>query len=505
MAATANDNTATATATATATENGAYGGSLSHCLSLFCEPTRTMERDRFDQILVGALFENPGLAMQIVFHARDARNGKGEKRLSRWAMEHLAAFHPQTYQANLEGFAEQYGCYKDLCELYAADFERNASDADETPLLVLADALERGVPLAAKWAPSEKSHFDSPQRGRQAAFLKKVLDKSSKEYRQMLTRGREKANIVERLMSAGKWQDIDFSGVCAKAMRIYAKKAFPARCSERFGEWKHDVRTSVAAVKTAGLEVHDLLSGDISDTDEIQFNAIAQTVAESGKKRILPLIDVSASMKMMPIDKRLTAMDVAISLGILTARVSSFGPVCMTFHSEPSLVELDTSASLAEQRHAVANMPWGRNTDFVKALTVPLRHAIRNSIPPERFPTTIVVFSDMEFDAAGNFRVCGEHEGPRITPHEAVRGMYESHGYPLPKILYWNIANRSSAMPVQDLDENTALVSGFSHALLEFFLRFDDSGEAFKPERFMKDAVKDYDPVIVRDETGMLL
>ena len=52
---------------------------------------------------------------------------------------------------------------------------------------------------------------------------------------------------------------------------------------------------------------------------------------------------------------------------------------------------------------------------------------------------------------------------------------YETAGYAMPKLVFWNIQSRSSGnFPVQVGDNGVALVSGFSPAILKSLLTGED-------------------------------
>ena len=68
-------------------------------------------------------------------------------------------------------------------------------------------------------------------------------------------------------------------------------------------------------------------------------------------------------------------------------------------------------------------------------------------------------------------------------------------GYTMPKIVYWNLNARNNNFPVQFDAQGTALVSGFSPALLTSLL----SGKDFTPESMMFEVVnsKRYEPISI--------
>ena len=63
--------------------------------------------------------------------------------------------------------------------------------------------------------------------------------------------------------------------------------------------------------------------------------------------------------------------------------------------------------------------------------------------------------------------------------------MYTDAGYKMPKVAYWNIQSRNDNNPVQFDKTGTALVSGFSPALLTSLL----AGKDLTPYSMMMDIV----------------
>jgi hypothetical protein len=86
--------------------------------------------------------------------------------------------------------------------------------------------------------------------------------------------------------------------------------------------------------------------------------------------------------------------------------------------------------------------------------------------------------SDMEFNSA-----VGRSS---FSALDMIREKYESAGYPMPKLVFWNIQSRNAGnYPVQVTDEGTALISGFSPAILKSLL----TGEDMSPIAIMNKTV----------------
>ena len=101
-----------------------------------------------------------------------------------------------------------------------------------------------------KWLKSENcSSIESKRLGTKT---RKAFGLSSKEYRKLLSKGRKKEDVLERLMSAGQWDKIDFSHIPSKAGLIY-KNAFARHDVERI---KAGAQTYEAFAKDTNTKVN---------------------------------------------------------------------------------------------------------------------------------------------------------------------------------------------------------------------------------------------------------
>ena len=481
------------------TENGALAHSTtsSRVLDFFTLPTRGYDSSDLIELFDKSFNENPFKCLQVLFHLRDPRNGKGEKELTLKLLQHMLIKYPKNFAANIKVLTAQYGCYKMLCELYGRDFRDRGDSASMVPLEVLADALRAGNPLSAKWAPSENGHYSRSNEGHQAKKLCNLLgliqsngSPDLRAYRKLITPLRTEAKIVEQLCCANRWGDINFSTVTARAMLILSKKAFPSHCADRFDAWKHAVREGRAEIKTNGIQPHEIVKSVLkdkasSDPQELQWKQMVANVKASGVlKNALAMSDVSGSMYNGHSPQ---AIEVSIALGIFISEVSEgrFSKKILTFSGNPEIVDV-RGETLAEKVCSVGNCD-GYSTNYVGALRSVLEYGKLFHVPQEMMPTAIFVLTDMEFDEADS--------SSSRTPHEVVRDEYNAAGYSLPKIIFWNLACRSNALPVTMRDENTALVSGFTQTLLKAFMELDPE-EAFNPLTVMDNILRNYAPVV---------
>jgi hypothetical protein len=106
---------------------------------------------------------------------------------------------------------------------------------------------------------------------------------------------------------------------------------------------------------------------------------------------------------------------------------------------------------------------WGMNTNLHAAFNKILDVALKGKVPQEEMPKTLLIMSDMQFDA------CVKQDDSAI---EMIRNKYEEAGYQMPNVVFWNLNARDN-VPVKFNERGVALVSGFSPSILKAVLSGD--------------------------------
>jgi hypothetical protein len=216
---------------------------------------------------------------------------------------------------------------------------------------------------------------------------------------------------------------------------------------------------------------------------------------EGSNERVLPVVDTSGSMcTSAGGNAKLTCLDVALSLGLYISERNegAFKDAFMTFSNRPTLQYLN--GNLSDRLNQLARADWGMNTNIEATFLEILSKAKENSVPESEMPTMILILSDMEFDEAKGSRYSDTRTW-NSTAQTMIEENYTEAGYKVPKIVYWNIQSRNENVPVQFDKNGTALVSGFSPALLTGLL----SGENITPESMMIKIIDSerYSPITV--------
>lgn len=442
----------------TYTENGAatYASTTSHCLDLFATVgalRHQSDKEILDRFLF-AYTENPDIAMKTLFFARDVRGGLGERRVFRVILNWLAANHPESVEKNMEYIAE-YGRWDDLLSLLDTPCEDKAIKLIHRQLLADLESLGKNesVSLLAKWLPSVNA--SNPETVKKAKKIARGLGMNDSTYRKTLSTLREYIRIIENNLRE-KDYSFDYSAQPSKAMFKY-KKAFLRNDGERYNSFLDSVAKGERTMHTGTLMPYEIirpmLYRDFNQEDrkplDVTWNA--QEDFTNGENALV-VIDGSGSMYW---DTDPIPASVALSLGIYFAErnTGAFANHFITFSSNPRLVEIK-GRDLFEKVQYCARFNEVANTNIQKVFALILSTAMKHKVPQEEMPSTLYIISDMEFD------VCAE--GVSVTNFEHLKKMYALYGYSLPKVVFWNVANRNRQQPVTMNEQGVALVSGCS-------------------------------------------
>lgn len=459
------------------TENGmkAWATSDSASLDLFGK-IGSARGVNLEKDFNAALAENADRAVRILLWTRDVRGGAGERAQFRSLLVNLENQDP-VLAGKIMHKIPFLGRWDDLFA-YKDPINRKAA------LRMYADAIMDGNQLAAKWAPRITSSKKAITAGKQenlrnANDLRRTLMLSPKEYRQILVRN---TNVVEQLMCAKQWNEINFSHVPSLASARY-QKAFGKNASDAYSayirelqkpESERDPKVKINAGAVYPYDVVRSLKKGNAAVANAQFEALPNFV---GDAKILPMVDVSGSMG-VPLAGNTTALEVAISLGLyLSDRTSSdFKDMFLTFSGQSKIQTL--KGTLSQKYQQLSRAEWGMNTNLHSAFAEVLRVAKNGNVSQENMPDTILILSDMQFDS------CVRHDDSAL---QMIRRKYEESGYKMPNVVFWNLTASAANTPVKTNDKGVALVSGFSPAIMATVLGADP--EEFTPYAMMMQTI----------------
>lgn len=473
----------------TYTENGAvtHKTTESDLYDLFAMGGAYRSRSKEDCILLfkRAYAENPLYALKCLFYLRDRDEGQGERRFFRTCIEWLALTDPDAVRRNLS-YIPTFGRWDDLYTFVGTSCEKDAFDFMKEQFAL--DLKCKTPSLLAKWLKSENT--SSKESRRLGTLTRQYFHMTPRQYRKTLSYLRERINVLERLMSANKWDEIEFDKIPSRAGLIYrnafarhdVERAKSERNVQTYADFAKDETKTVNAkvlypyectaeafrITRPCLTGWNSRNGDISNIDPTQRAIInkywdnLKDVFNGYSFNGLCVIDTSASMW----DTKASApINVATSLGLYCAEKAS-GPFYghyISFSRTPQLINVE-GVDFVDKVFRIYKTNICENTDIEATFDMLLHTAVSCNIDQEDLPENIIVVSDMEFDYQ-----CGIYGNNRSTLMENIRTKWENWGYKMPHLVFWNVDARQNNIPMRDEDGIT-FVSGFSPNTFEMIM-----------------------------------
>ena len=456
------------------TENGAVGLRTTGKALLDCNfalsSMRNMSPDEIWNKFLLAYNETPVLAIIWLFFARDVREGCGERRTFRVIFERFCSENPDD-AIKLLHLIPFYGRWDDVVEVVFGHVPCKVRDEaiELLRMQIQSDILmantKQPVSILGKWMPS--GNTSSKETRRRAEFLRNAFGWTPKQYRKNLAGLRKRIKVVEQQMSANQWSEIDYQGVPSRAAMNY-RDAFLRHDGDRYDEYLSNVKEGKAKIHSGVLFPYDIVHAyrnkwDADPTLEEQWKALPNKVPENGST--LVVVDGSGSMGSLVGNTGVSCHDVARSLGIYFSEKLT-GPYknsFITFSANPKYVHFHDGLTLAAKLQIMRHHDECSNTNIEKTFDLILDTAVKNHLKQDELPANVLIVSDMEFDQA-TARNGFWYEGSKVdqTLFDTIRNRWESAGYKLPRLIFWNVCSRTCTIPVSENDLGVALVSGFS-------------------------------------------
>ena len=475
------------------TENGAIcrKTTKSDLLDMFAMGGAYRSRSDEDVILLfkKAYIENPVYALKCLFYLRDVRGGQGERRFFRICVKWLANYDTEAMRRNLR-YIPMFGRYDDLYVFVGTPLENDAVNIMKEQLAL--DVECKTPSLLAKWLKSENT--SSVESRRLANITRQHFGMNHKQYRKTLSVLRNRINIVERLMSENRWDEIEFDKIPSKAGMIY-KNAFARHDIERqqaavqsYADFAKDTTKKVNASVLNPVDIAEQIFkygnwSKPSETDRLMWDKYWSCLKDyyhGREERGLAIVDVSGSMSGQP-------MAAAVSMGAYIAERGKgpFADHFVTFSGHPELVRFE-GVDIYDKFQRARQADWAMNTNIEATFDMLLNTALQTKCPADEMPQTLYIFSDMEFDgciscgSASTGRGYWHDDCRRITGGaqgvttllESIAQKWSAYGYELPRVIFWNLNARNDNIPA--LGGRFSYVSGFSMNMIETILSGKD-------------------------------
>jgi len=461
------------------TENGAitHESTLDKVLDMFSMGGAYRNRtDKAVEELFGDAYrQNKELALKCLFYLRDCRGGQGERRFFRVAYKWLCRNDSLTAKLNLNRIPE-YGRWDDLIDIGYTMYLENRSIYDDIFDIIVnqmdLDNVSKTPSLLAKWMPSENA--SSAETKAKARWIINDIGITPKKYRVRLSSVREKINVLERLMSENRWDEIEFDKIPSVAGMKY-RNTFAVKevTAARYKAFMENKTTKVNAATLNPVDIADKVikhcrfsfkgwRGGYNTTvnlDKTEVDALCKywdnlkDYYQGREENAIAVVDVSGSMTGQP-------MAAAVGMGAYVA-TKSHGPFAnhfITFSEKPKLVEFEGD-NIVDKIARCITADWGYSTNIEAVMDLLLDTAKRHHMSQDDLPARLYIFSDMEFNRGLDIHCNTE------TLFESIEKKWNKAGYEMPTITFWNLDSRQNNIPAIGAKFN--YISGFSMSQME--------------------------------------
>lgn len=471
----------------TLTENGAttYKSTMSGLLDLFALGGAYRSRSDNDCIFLfkKAFDEDPAYALKCLFYLRDVRGGQGERRFFRVVTKWLADNETEAMRRNL-GYVSEFGRWDDLYTFVGTRLEKDAFAAIRKQLEL--DVQCKAPSLLAKWLKSENAS------SRETAWLgnktRQYLGMSHRQYRKTLSILRERIRVLERLMSANRWDEIEFDKIPSKAGLVY-KNAFARRdiIKEKYKAFAEDKTTKV---NTKALYPYEIVKQAMAyggygwyygrpsndPTDRAMLEKYWDNLADyfnGCSFNGICVADTSGSMYGDP-------MAVALSIAMYCAEKNTgpFADHFFTFSDRPDFIKVE-GIDFVDKVVRMSQADWGNSTNVEAVFEKMLDIACNNHCSQDEIPQSVIIISDMEFNACVTSGAIGrdswgwgytKYQVADETLFEMIEKRWKAAGYKMPLLTFWNVDARQNNIPMRST-KYVNYISGFNPVIFEQVLK----------------------------------
>jgi len=446
--------------------------------------------------------------IKLLFKIRDHKDGNGERlyfyKLFLRLHEKIPCVVEETlplltggYNNNMDLDSEKpFGSFLDLNKLY--DLCESKHDNLKIAIVnyyikcLIKDRYSTTPTLAVKWIPRENKKHDKMAKDIVTSLFidNESLNKKMKKYRNFIKGIMDKIVIIEKLMTEGRWDEIEVKNVGSKALLKYLyafknenKKTGAIRhpydekrmilrekMLTEFNKSPEDSRVNISGLQPYEI-TREVINGKVLQEQEANIIALwskfeyewNKDLEESDIGResmdLVIMSDVSGSMCGI-------AMEACVSLSLLFANrlKKPWKNKVLTFDSEPQWYDIPEHMNIVEKIKYLLRAPWGGGTNIGLALERMLDTAVKNRITPTDMPSKLLILSDMQFDQA-----C--HPGDEfLTGYEFIKSKYNLYGYTMPHIIFWNLRGNTTGYSNKSEQKGTTMVSGFGASSFKAFM-----------------------------------
>ena len=409
------------------------------------------------------------LAMKTLFYGRDVRGGLGERKTFRDILHHAGDYQTASVIKNIS-LIPYFGRFDDLYALVGTKAEDEMWKFMSAQFEADVVAMQENKPasLLAKWIKTpDSANEKTAELGKLTAKKLGYARNKMPLFKKTLKALRKYIGVVEPYVYGGNFDLIDYSKMPGMAMLRY-KKLFQNKDTEHFSAYLESLSKGETKMNTSVMTPYDVAKGyiearpwnrknpEIDEAIEEAWKNLPNYIDAEKMHNTLIVCDTSGSMWGRKNSNCAIPMTVALSLTLYAAErnTGEFHNKFVTFSNSPKFQSLK-GETLIQRLSTLNTEGWAYNTNIEAVMQLLLNTAKKHHIAPEEMPSSILIISDMEFDACAT--------GTTFTSH--FKKKFASEGYTLPNVIFWNVNTVKSVFHADKNEAGVQLVSGYSPAV----------------------------------------
>lgn len=435
------------------TANGAntYESTNNSFLDFFYSAGNARTKDKED---IYTLVENSKVCdkentIRLIGYMRDVRNGLGERKGFRTAMQCLIANGLKLKPKKLFDWCMEYGRADDYFDIVYSSYkgEELKTFTDVIKKALAKDVKAKAPTLLAKWLPSINA--SSKETKNKAKVLCKCLEMSEKDYRKTIAGIRKKIKLIETFLT-NKDYTFEYSSIPSLAMLKY-KNAFMRNDYGRYNSYLLAVNNGKQKMNMTVAEpraIYKMWQTGHRELVEGAWKSLKQQDLTDVK--FLPVLDTSGSMQGTP-------EEIGTSLAVYFSEKlpQPYKDKIITFSRAARYYNLSKFDTVSKKFEYLNGSYIVENTNIESVLHLVFGTARDNGLKSEDIPM-LLFLSDMQFDS-------GVDGYMNCSYHQAFHHISQHYGYKLPRIVYWNIDTYSYGnTPVRSDERGVVMLSGSS-------------------------------------------
>ena len=460
--------------------------------------------------------ENPDAALRFPFYLRmvtrkikvnngnetdKVQNGQGARDESYKRLLWIAVNNPDTFYKNI-WVLPLVGSWKDLWMLMFYDIQEKINTLDHKAIfnvMVNGLACDTHLDLVKKFMPRIKSKSKcktdwTKVTNNLAKEFANYMGISFEEYNHLKSSG--KAHDFQKIICARDYEKINWNLIPGRALNLLVTSKFLKNheLTENYTAWimqkpvakftgyvfelARKVREAVHATSYYNMcSIRTQIPTEVKHTLDAQFMGLVEQARKDGKitDNVLVALDTSGSMARR-VDglKDVCCGDIAASLALFFSELNqgAFHHKIMMFDNTSYPFDFK-SDSFCENVMTLPGVPCG-GTNFQSVIDEIVKIRQQNpNIPLEEYPNTLLVVSDMQFNATGYGlygRSSRQQECNLEYAKETLYKVFPKDFVDNMKFIWWDCASRRQTFEGSAFESGVTFLSGFDGSIINTLL-----------------------------------